>query len=407
MKKKLTVKVVVDTNVIHIDSSNDLLRSEIINLIKVHSLIKDINIIWFIPEIVIKERIFQMRKIGEKLLPSIEKIEKLLGHNLHINEEIIESRINENVAKQIKQYNLNVLKIDTSMVDWELIISKSINRFAPFEDSPGKEKWFRDALILECLKQLKKLSPTTKSNCRIIFITKDLLLNRAAVEFSTSCDNIEVYSDIDELDNLINIISSDNVSEDLISSVSVDAEKLFFEKGNKDTFYYTAELRDEITNTFTEELNRKTSGTDTRERWKWCIAKPVFEKKIKQKIFWKTIIEVDFTDYETTFEINSFSGNDWCSWSVEGQQPINSETVSYSSWAITWWNTGYSGGIYRPNSGNYVNDYNPLSFYNPRKKKVKEGKIKFEVTWSVILTMEKKIKNPKLEWIKCLWVEEK
>ncbi len=162
IKKKLKLKVIFDTNVVYTGSASDLLRNEIVELINNHKSLTDIEIEWYIPETVVKERIFQMNKKGNELLPHIQKLEKLLGHNLNITKEIIEDRILETVKKQLISLQIETIKIDIAKVDWELIIHNSLNRQIPFEDNE-KEKGFRDALILECLKQIISNSPKTKS----------------------------------------------------------------------------------------------------------------------------------------------------------------------------------------------------------------------------------------------------
>ena len=77
IKKKLKLKVIFDTNVVYTGSASDLLRNEIVELINNHKSLTDIEIEWYIPETVVKERIFQMNKKGNELLPHIQKLEKL------------------------------------------------------------------------------------------------------------------------------------------------------------------------------------------------------------------------------------------------------------------------------------------------------------------------------------------
>ena len=217
--KKLKLKVIFDTNVVYTGSASDLLRNEIVELINNHKSLSDIEIDWLIPETVIKERIFQMNKRGNELLPAIQKLEKLLGHNLNITKEIIQERILETVRKQLISHEIKTVKIDTNKVDWENIINNSLNRLIPFEDNE-KEKGFRDALILECLKQTIASSPITKSICRIIFITNDNILNKAAAQIGSQSTNVNVFPNIDEFVSLINILDSE-ITEDLINKIEM------------------------------------------------------------------------------------------------------------------------------------------------------------------------------------------
>ncbi|MDQ1167335.1 PIN domain-containing protein [Flavobacterium sp. SORGH_AS_0622] len=386
-KNKLKLKVIFDTNVIFTGSASDLLRNEIVELINSHKSLSDIEIEWYIPETVIKERIFQMNKRGNELLPSIQKLEKLLGHKLNITKEIIEEKVLNIIGKQLVSLDIQTIKLDTSKIDWNLIINNSLTRQIPFEDNE-KEKGFRDALILEGLKQVIAVSPKTKSICRIAFITGDNILNAAASTLARQFANVDVFSSTSEFVSLINIIDS-KITEVLINAIIEDAEKLFFEKGQNSTLYYTQNLRKHITEHFPKELNTIQDGALTREIGTWWIAKPGFEKKNKQLLTWKTIISVDFSDYKITY----------------ATMPVRSAEDYYS---ISRPNTNLGMGLGIDTSANSVfrntesygmmatgNSYRQQ--FSPIKEKVAEGKITFEVTWSVTLGAGNKLKNAKIE----------
>ena len=56
-----------------------------------------------------------------------------------------------------------------------------------------------------------------------------------------------------------------------------------------------------------------------------------------------------------------------------------------------------TGNLQNYNSGRYDREQT-----TPIKEKIREGKTRFEITWSVTLTTENKIKNPKIESINYL-----
>ena len=105
-KKKPELKVVFDTNVIYSGSASFLINKELTELIKNNLSHHDLDISWFLPETVIKEREFQMIKKGLEFLQPIAKLETLLGHNLNITEEIISDRVKSNIIKQIDENSL-------------------------------------------------------------------------------------------------------------------------------------------------------------------------------------------------------------------------------------------------------------------------------------------------------------
>lgn len=404
--KKLKLKVIFDTNVVYTGSASDLLRNEIVELINNHKSLSDIEIDWLIPETVIKERIFQMNKRGNELLPAIQKLEKLLGHNLNITKEIIQERILETVRKQLISYEIKTVKIDTNKVDWENIINNSLNRLVPFEDNE-KEKGFRDALILECLKQTIASSPITKSICRIIFITNDNILNKGAAQIGSQSTNVNVFANIDEFVSLINILDSE-ITEELINKIINDSDKLFFEKDNTSTLFYSQNLRNKISEDYKEELNGKMEGANSRENGIWWIGKPGFEKKNRQKVIWKTIISIDFVDFKNTWatmpsrtSLENYYSIDRQNLGVMDISAIGNNSIGIGNLRNGPMGMGLGSSITGNsqiyNSGRYDREQT-----TPIKEKIGEGKTRFEITWSVTLTTENKIKNPKIESIKYL-----
>lgn len=360
-KKKITLKVLFDTNVIFTGSASDLLRKEITDLITSHSSLSDISIEWYLPQTVLQERLFQMRKRGLELLPSIQKLERLLGHNLNITEEIIENRIQDTINKQIENIKLKIFNLQIEKIDWPKIIHNSLNRLPPFEDNE-KEKGFRDALIIETLKQVIAASPSTPSVCRIIYISNDIVCRNAALEISSDKKNVYVFEKAEELVSLINILNSE-ITEELISTIKNVAQHLFFIKEDKTTLYYTENIRAKISEDYAKELKEKPDAADTRENGTWWINPPGFEKKEKQKIFWRSLIEVDFINFKTSYEAN----------------PQKSLTEIFAT-------KESSSGLF--------------SVSTQKKDKINEGQTRFEVIWSVTLTTTKKLKSPKIESIK-------
>src|SRR5205807_3699540 len=89
------LRVVFDTNVLFTGSASDLLKQEAVELIQQNLHHSDLLLTWYLPEVVLHERLYQMQAIALGLLPSIQKVEKLLGHQLNITEDIVKQRANE------------------------------------------------------------------------------------------------------------------------------------------------------------------------------------------------------------------------------------------------------------------------------------------------------------------------
>src|SRR5437763_16251597 len=101
-RKPPDLKVVFDTNVLWPGSASDLLKQEVTELIANNSKHADLTISWYLPDIVRHERQFQMLTQSFELLPSLRKLERLLGHNLNITEQIIERSVNDAIENHIK-----------------------------------------------------------------------------------------------------------------------------------------------------------------------------------------------------------------------------------------------------------------------------------------------------------------
>jgi hypothetical protein len=90
---------------------------------------------------------------ARKLLPNLEKLERLLGHKLGITAEVLEARVEEAIRKQVELHDLKEVLLKPADTDWNELVRRSVFRLIPFD--PGeKEKGFRDAVLLETLTQL-------------------------------------------------------------------------------------------------------------------------------------------------------------------------------------------------------------------------------------------------------------
>lgn len=140
MPKPSTIKVFFDSNILHTNQAHLLLPSKVIDYIKDHRVIESVEIQWYIPELVIEERRHQMQLAAESLLPKLHDLEKVIGHNLAINVEILRDRIVDKINIAIKENRLNVVPLDTSKVNLSELIDRSVKRLPPFETPREKKK---------------------------------------------------------------------------------------------------------------------------------------------------------------------------------------------------------------------------------------------------------------------------
>src|ERR1039457_2656185 len=106
------LRIVLDTNALYTQSASDLLSTEIRETIQANSAHPDIKIFWYLPETVVLERHYRMSERAAALLPHLQKIEALLGHNFGITEDKLRSEVDSVIASQLAKFGLEKLVID-------------------------------------------------------------------------------------------------------------------------------------------------------------------------------------------------------------------------------------------------------------------------------------------------------
>jgi hypothetical protein len=382
--------LVVDTNCLYTEAADKLLSLEISDFILKGSKLLGLEIAWYLPPVVKAERNYQMLEKAKGLLPNIQKLEKLLGHALNINEQILADRVRDAIAHQIKLHDIKELAVDTSRVNWDNLIECAMFRRPPFQ--PGeKEKGFRDALVLEAFVQLTEELPKSNSSARIVLLTNDAVLQDAARERFENRTNVSIAKDLDELRTALNAVASE-ITQDVIQGVVPQAGRLFFEADIKETLYYKADLPKKISSEFSAVIRKgpKEGGTASVEKIK--IGTPTFLKKTNQRLSFSTKINVEveainFVPRSTPSTQPGLTTNIGTASTID--------PTATSSALLGLGGLGTTISTQSPNlSPGLVNflggDYSTIKKY---------GVHIFEVSWSATLTKRGKLINPKLEKI--------
>jgi hypothetical protein len=294
--RKSQLRVVFDTNALYVTSpgfgsASDLVRQEIANLIA-EARYPDLDIFWYLPESVRHERQYQMQVEALKLRAPINRIERLLGHNLALTDAVLLERVKVNIEEKEKQLGLVEIKLDHGLVDWAKLTHAAAYRNPPFE-AGEKEKGFRDALVAESFFQLLASSPKTPDLCRVVLITSDGRLTEAVRGRIADSRNASILANIEELRGLINTIVS-NVGEDFIALLKPKAAKLFFtSSGDEGTLIYTQKIIEKLKEKFKSELEIRPEGTAFRNNRTWFIDSLNFSRKEGRRIFWKSRIDLE------------------------------------------------------------------------------------------------------------------
>lgn len=409
MKKKKIPKLIVmfDTNVLITKIVSELVRDDVKRILNENSNHPDLAIEWYLPEVVVGERKYQMMGNAKDLLPGMQKLERLLGQKFGIGDETLELHVDNAIKKTLKECNFQVASISPSDIDWNDIITRSTKRDAPFE--PGKkEKGFRDSIIAHSFLQLHSKSPVTPSICRLALITNDVRLKEYVDELSKGSNNIRMLSNLEELENLINTLVS-TVTEDFVAALAKKAAKLFFEEDNNKSIFYKEDLRSRINEKFSEVLNDRIKTGRLRSNGVWWISEPVFIKKDKRIIHWSTTVEIDFEIYHFRAEaelrnnLNAFS-------EMYGLRSSNKVPSSASNLLLGSKENNF--GIPSPSARlGLTRSTTPeqLASDSPYKNWLSggidgltrhtslTGKEKFEVHWSANLTKAHNLTKPKID----------
>jgi len=272
-RERRELRVAFDTNVLFTGSTSDLVRQEATSLIS-QSKFPDLGIQWYLPEVVRLERQFQMQKGALELLAPLARVEKLLGHNLNITEELLIDRVEKVIAERQKELGLIALKPEYANLDWDRLVLDATFRRAPFQE--GKtEKGFRDALVVESFIHLVNISPKSPAVCRVVLVTADSLVSDAVRARMAGAANVHVLASLEELRGFMNTLVSE-VDEAFLASLRPKAEKLFFAVKDKSTLYYKEPVRKRLEGKFAAELAALPAGATSRKNGTWRISAPNF-----------------------------------------------------------------------------------------------------------------------------------
>ncbi|MBU0529892.1 hypothetical protein KKF86_09100 [bacterium] len=392
-KNKQKLNIIFDTNILHTESESYLVTEEVNKLIKKYTNDSDLVIEWFIPETVLNERIYQMRKVGDKLLNPINRLEFLLGHKLAITLDTIYKGIEDVTQKQLKELNMTVGKLDSEKVEWNRLVSDATFRIPPFEVGE-KEKGFRDSIILEIVAQIVGDSPKTPSVCRVIFICRDKIFIEACENRFKDNKNVKIFNSIDSLIGYIKTIKS-KISEKIINKVSSKASLYFFDDDKEKGLIYDKKILERIFDEYSTKIKSyPTSDCIVKTGTRW-ITNPNFNKKVNNRFHWISRIEIDRKAfYEPLQRYDQLSLN----------YPMTSEQTPGLYTGSNTVQLGKYDSLGSFGSGKYFSRFNnDLLNQSP----ISEGKVVFDVYWSVSISPERYIFSKpyvdKLEYVTSNW----
>jgi hypothetical protein len=392
-----------DTNALFTDNEYFLLNHDVSELIRANSRHLDVTLSWHLPEIVKMERQYQMEKRGLELLPSIKKVERLLGHNLNITEEILRLRLREAIQKQIDDLNLHIVTLNHGAVGWQEVVENAAFRRPPF--AVGTEKGFRDALVLESFVQLVDASPSSRSVCRIALVSGDKLLRDAAEERLKESTNIRILPTLEDLRNLINTLVSE-ISEETVGELREIAAKLFYNFDKNEGFCKTSGALDRVRSLVSAAVAQPPESAAGVQIGDLHLMSPSFQGKEGSTITWSSRFENEIQAY--AYRMPAMSNTAISSGGGLGPNvnaltnpgyPSNLQTTMYPTNLLI-------GSTYPTNvplnigteylGGSPGLAYQPTLLGGYDRVPIRSGSIVIDVVWATKVTHRRTLKEPSL-----------
>lgn len=259
-RKRKTLHVVFDTNAIFTKTPEDLVSADAAAAIQEHSRHGDLDVTWILPEIVRKEREYQMHREFRTVQESAKRASELLGETWDLSEGKIKATFDRAIQEQASRLGIVFRGCDASRVDWDSVMHASAFRLPPFQ--PGQtEKGFRDAIVCETYVQV--VSDLTGSDTAVL-VTNDGLIAQALRE---RLPGARLLPDMAALRDEINLRVS-NVDAETAAQIEAKASKVFFDFGEPESagsFWARAGLYDAIWDKFGDRIRAAPPGYD----WKF------------------------------------------------------------------------------------------------------------------------------------------
>jgi hypothetical protein len=386
-QKPPTIHVVLDTNCLFTEAADRLLSLDISEFILASAQELGLQISWYLPSVVKAERKYQMLDRARKLLPSLAKMESLLGHALGISEDVLDGRVDDAIRRQIDAHRLKELTIVPDRVAWDQLINRALLRQPPFD--PGdKEKGFRDALILEALFQLVEGLPRSNNAARIVLLSADKLVQDAARERLKERANVVIVENLDALRTMLNAVAS-QLTQEVINSVIPRAQKIFFEPNNFDTLYYKAKVWEKITTEFSDIYKKPPEVGFIVSVERILVGPVTFLNKDRQRLSFSSKITVEL-------EAKKFQPRNLSALPTAGLGLMSPSGPSVSSVAGSTTNTlaNFPGLLNSPTAQNKPSALGDLSQFVEELKR--RGSTVFEANWEVTFNRKGTLVNPHL-----------
>lgn len=256
----LSAIVVLDSNALFTENDIEVVNKEFFELLPEFS---KFGAEFIIPKTVIRELQFRklnlLKRLEGEVRKGISSIGKLTNSSLPSFPSAfsLALRLSRRWRKICRDNKIRVVGLSYKDVNWAHLCSASIHRrppFSPFDPNGKSEKGFRDAIILETLKQICIASTGKK----IVFLCNDALLQNAAKKL-LSGDKFESYTTTGEYLSYLRLENS-NFINSLIAYIIDEGARAFYTKDDQECIYLKFSVPEKIQSKFSVHLDKKPLG---------------------------------------------------------------------------------------------------------------------------------------------------
>lgn len=255
IKKKNVPKhlLVVDTNELWQETKNKNISEKFEMFWNEHS--EKYTLELHIPEIVRGEILFQHTNSALKALNranhQFENMSRSANKNYkHI---VTPAKIRKDVEVKIDRWILSKSAVleptPTTKIDWKDIINKAVWRKPPFEEDPNKEKGFRDAMILETLREIT----LNEKSFNIAFVSRDKLLRETAEKELKNNKTLSFFESLEQLSSYLKLMD-EKLTNEFIVAIQKRAREKFFDRKTKSGIMMSERIRTVIRTEFGEHF---------------------------------------------------------------------------------------------------------------------------------------------------------
>ncbi|VAV82350.1 hypothetical protein MNBD_DELTA01-63 [hydrothermal vent metagenome] len=292
--QQIKINIIFDTSILFTNDTYQLISHNLKKLIEDFTEKDDLEITWHLPEVVKKERQYQIeenvKKKRKEFISAQKGLTPFLESSTQIKEDSIQKTIEELIEADIKKYEIQISLLDCNVVDWNKLISNSCDRLSPFEEVEKGEKGFRDALILETMYQFAQ-GLEKHSESMTLCVVRDKRLCKALLTRTDSISNIKIFEDLLKCRSFMNIqLASQN--EEAMEIILKKAKTFFYKPEDSKSFYYHEKIGQMILTELSDFLTRMHGDDFKRDKFFWDIKDPIFEDFENNRIHFASKVHV-------------------------------------------------------------------------------------------------------------------